>query len=261
MKWHPNHPPVPARKMRDSDRPSDSKRTSRVAIGLVVVMLALPGSRIPAASAATITVPTVTITQLPHSFDGQIVYDAVSFPTWTGGSPGTGYTSSGFTAAIANGDVITIRFEAPPGKKFVVHSPAGVYGEKFFLNTFWQAGAGGPAYEAASTMAFENFLGVAPTETYSLFTLSTNGGSVVAEKNYQVNGPFEFTAIQITFTASQQQTVGSQPFSAVCGYSVPGWGTAAPQSAQDVSLMEIVDMGATPAATTTWGRLKSLYRR
>lgn len=229
------------------------RRGSLASLGLAGVILAAPTlcfSTHPSA-AATVNVPPVTITQLSHSLSDGHVFDAITIP-------GPGHTSGGFTAAISAGDVVTIRFQAPAGKKFVVHAPAGVSTEYFFFNTYWSAG-GDVTSVAPHTVAFENFHGIAPTETYSRFALGDNGAFVQAWRDYVVNGPFEFTAIQVNMTASQPLIPMSRTFSDVRSFSEPSWGASA-WSGPDTSLMEIVDVGVVGTRKSSWGLLKSLYR-
>ena len=207
--------------------------------------------------ASTINIPPVTITQLAHFYNIQIsniVYDGISIP-------GSGYTSSGFTATILQGDVVTIRFQAPPGKKFVVHVPRSLYGEQFYVDTYWISIGDGATYTYPHTVVFENFHGVAPTETYTYVGVSERGRAVLFEKTYDVNGEWEFTAMQVTMQVSRPIPPELNTFSGVQSHtSGVDWGILAFTSGENGTLMEIVDSGIVSTARTSWGRLKALYR-
>ena len=207
---------------------------------------------------ATIAVPPVTITALPRTYSGAWVHNAVGF-TGSGNLSG-GFTSDGFTAAISPGDVVVIRFQAPPGKKFVVLTPPNLFQQTFFFNAYWFAGADQSSHADLNTVTLENFRGIAPTETYSNVAIGDGGKFVDAEKTYAVQGQFEFTAFEIDVTASLLMAGTPQTFSAVQSSSSLSWGSSGLWSVPDVQLMEIVDLGAVPARAQSWGRLKSLYR-
>jgi hypothetical protein len=187
---------------------------------------------------ALVTVPPVTITQIPVTFAGA-----------TGSLlPGPGYLSSGFTAAISAGDIVAVRFQAPPGKKFVVHKPATTQGF-FSVGSYWQATADQISHTDPHTVTFWNFQGTPPTETYSYVAISDAGLVVMANKMYSVSGDFEFTAFEIDITASPPLVAVPGTFSDVRSNWAPSFDGS----------MEIVDM-AVPAKNISWGRLKSLYR-
>jgi hypothetical protein len=109
------------------DRPSsilfsEGAAMSRILSNKVLaVMLALlcVGAFRGIASAGFIAVPPVTVTSLGHNFfhfrTHNEIQDAVAFPSGMGT-----YTNSGFSASIATGDTIRIRFEAPAGEQFAI---------------------------------------------------------------------------------------------------------------------------------------------
>jgi hypothetical protein len=215
-------------------------------------LMCVPGS----ARAATVVVPPVTITQLTQVVHPPYVDDVVSF----GGTPEVGYTSDGFTATIATGDTVVIRFQATPGKKFVVHSGYSTPGipEKFHCWAYWQAGGGSSSLQAPYVETFEDFAGTMPPKSYELTDFSYGATVVEIMHDYLVIGDFEFTALQFKMVVNVPGASGPLTYSSVRSGSGSSFGTNGAGDAS-ATMMEIVDT-AVPTTTTTWGRLKTLYR-
>ncbi len=205
-------------------------------------------------AAGTVVVPPVTISQLYHYTSSTYIDDGILMP-------GPGYSSSGwFLANVSPGDVVRIRIQAPAGKKFVVHVPAGFGKETFSFSLYWFTESGVNGDVDPHTVTFEGFHGTMPTETYSYVAIGDQAKAIWANKVYTVTGGFEFTAIQIELTASQLLIPWSRIFNEVQSSTAPAWSVSARTSGLDATLMEIVDANPVPTRATSWGKLKSLYR-
>ena len=201
---------------------------------LGAILVASPGA------AATIVVPSVTVTQLDLGF--------ISIP-------GPGYTVSGFSAMISTGDVVKVRIQASPGKMFVVHTPSCDLGcdvpSDFYLCVYWNSAPTGTiSSEEPHTVTFENLQGPPPIQTWSLTTLGDDRQIVQVWKQYQFTTGFRFTAVDIDITAALPHAPVERSYSNFGAWQIPSFG------ARD---MEMVDI-ATPARPTSWGKIKALYR-
>jgi len=167
-------------------------------------------ARVPSASAATIVVPPVTITQLSHTVSNGWVYDAVAFPDGS-------VESNGFIATIATGDTLSIRVQAPPGKKFVVHGGHGQPGaaEELFVDAYWTAGFDLVLRLAPYTLSFVNLNGPAPIVHPDLCAVSDHGLSIYAAFHFSVQGDFEFTTLAIQIIVAPPFTAVPQQYSSV----------------------------------------------
>lgn len=219
-------------------------------IGLVLGIVILATFDAPAVAVATIVVPPLTIYQLDHvtRADGK-ASSAITIP-------GSGYTYGALTAAIATGDVISVRIQAPPGKKFVVRAPA-----TFFVVVYWYStiAGGGSSIEEPHTAAFENLQGAVPGQTYSFVHLGDSRRVIEVQKSYQSAGPFEFTAFAVDITAAKPYETVEREYSKLGSWGAPSIGAVGQPLTPGAPIMEIVDM-VTPARPSTFGRLKSLYR-
>src|SRR5262249_27322418 len=159
-----------------------------------------------------------TITQIPVTFKGNWQCDSCP-----GGIAEVGYQSAGFSATISTGDVVVVRFQAPPGKEFIVHKPASAEG-RFEVSSYWWTGASDmSSHLDPHTVKFEGLRGTPPTETYSLVSISDGGSIVNVWKEYAVQGDFEFTALEVDITASHALVAAPRTFSGVYTNSVPSW--------------------------------------
>lgn len=224
----------------------------RPAVALVLIMALIQVVPVPS-PAATIPVPPLVITQLTHKSYPTGVSDSITIP-------GTGYTSSGFTATVVTGDLFTIRIEAPAGKKFVVHTPIGPSAGELWFQIYWAAMGDISSTQSPFTIAFENLQGTAPTnETYSFVAVSDQHRVISVAKRYTFTAGFEFTAIEMTLTAAQFVPPVTETFGPVESNWVPSFVALGETIAASAPIMELVDL-AVPAERTTWGALRSLYR-
>ena len=227
-----------------------SSRSLMVAAELVLALAVL---WVPSPFAAVIVVPPVTITQLSHSVDSGWASDGVVFPD-------ASVASDGFSASIATGDTLRLRFQAPAGKKFVVHGGHGQPGlpEEFIVDARWSAAPGLVLQNSPHTLAFANLEGQAPTLGNYLSAVALGGSNLYAVFNFRVETDFQFTALDISIVVANSLTPTLQLYSGVQGRAGTGWVTRAPTP--DATLMEIVDEGVVSTTTASWGQVKSRYR-
>lgn len=227
-----------------------SRRLAPAAAALALAACAMP------APAAVVSVPPVTITSLAHEFSGGSVRDVVYIP-------GPGYTSSGFTAAYGTGDVVRVRIQPPPGKKFQVRAPvrgpnAVAATGTFSVNVYWPCAGGGVSHFNPATAAFENFRGFYPAIQYQL--AAANETLVEAWYDYATTGDFEFTAFVVDIPVDQPLARVPRTFGEVLSWASPSFGAGSPATSASFKALEIVDDFTAPAGVTTWGRIKSLFR-
>lgn len=220
-------------------------------VGLAAVPIAV--------GAATINAPTITVTSLDHIPGSCCDYhvDYVGFPgAYTGGS----YTGGGaFSATIATGDVITIRIQAPAGKKFSVHLPPAATFIDFSFDLFWLS-VGGAGNLEPNTATFEGLVGPVPQETYSLTSLSAGRTQFEVWKQYTASAPFQFRAIVVRITAASPQATATLNYSVMGSHQGASFEADAITTDPEFKIMEIVDEATTPSRATTWGRMHVLYR-
>jgi len=243
------------------------RRGSVIGIALCAILPAAPSR------AATIHVPPLIVTSLQHvsTVPGQpagFVRDAISIPETTCGRgccywltecEGTGYTSHLFNATISAGDVVTVRIEAPAGKKFVVHAPAGGSSAYFWASVYWHSGKADYGIVEPHTVTFENLAGTPPSETYSFVGTGTGHGIVMATEDYVYTTAFEFTAFRVDIAVASQEASAPLTYKILGSWSDPSFGASGMAATDHAPIMEIADI-ATPAERTSWGRIKTLYR-
>ncbi len=223
-------------------------------VSLVLFLGLVPGALAPSpGAAATIGVPVVTVTQLTHVAGPGYVTDTITIP-------GPGYTSSGFVATVATGDVVTVHIAAPPGKKFVVHAPTSGAPASFMINMYWLGAGGTVSSEEPHTLTFENLVGTPPSQTYSLVALGDQRQIVEVWKDYVYTASFEFTGILVAITAARVLPPVSLAFNNVQSSSVPSFGAGGSTAGPLIPIMEIVDNSTSAAPRSSWGRIKALYR-
>lgn len=226
---------------------------TRCAAALLLVIAAHTCVLVPRSHAATIFVPPVTITAFEHrGFPPTSASDFIRIP-------GTGYTNSGFTATIATGDVVVVRIQAPPGKMFFVNGPSDGSLGNFSFNFYWQSGPDIGSGLHANTVTYEHFAGVPPIEVYSLVLIGEARNVVEVWKQYTFRGPFQFSAIEFRITARTGPTT-TGTFAPVASYQDPAFIIGANTFDPVRPIVEIVDLGPVPTRTTSWGRIKNLYR-
>lgn len=223
---------------------------------LVLVVAALAATSRPA-RAELIETPPIVITQLTH----QYIYDFESGDTWVQdfiAIPGTGYTCSGFTAAIGTGDVVRVRIVPPTGKKFRLRAHGGI--TAFHVAFYWSVPSPGfsPPWDPF-TFAFENPTG--PPPTLQPYTQAyANEVWVFVDLGFLVLDDFEFTALRVDITADQALAKIPRTYGDLRGSGFPPIAAFQDTTNPNLSIFEIVDDTSVPSVTSSWGRLKSLYR-
>lgn len=215
------------------------------------------------AAAARIDVPPVVITSLDHYVYFQQppgIYqlnDGVIFPG--ADVPSTGYSSPGFSANLASYDQVRVRFEAPPGMKFVLHSFASGFSFRGYWPKSGYADNSGPS--TPGTVTFENPFGAMPTANALSYDRVTDlGEAIVVGHSFQVTGEFEFTAVQIDFPFGHSVPSFLRSYATVHSQSSPSFGAGGVAATSNVHPMEIVAIAPVATRSPTWGRLKALYR-
>ena len=224
--------------------PPRTRRLAPIAAALALMAALAP------ARAAVVNVPPVTITSLRHDFQGSWAQDVVDLP-------GPGYTSSGFTASFGTGDVVRVRIQPPPGKKFQVRCPPSSPGT-FRVNVYWPCVGGEISYFNPAVVTFENFRGIPLTLGYHL--AAANEVIVEAWFDYTTHGNFEFTAFVVDIPVDQAMVRLSRTYGDVLSWATPSIGASANTTSPTYKPMEIVNDDTVPSAVSTWGRIKSLYR-
>ncbi|MFN0007579.1 MAG: hypothetical protein ACKVXR_06690 [Planctomycetota bacterium] len=202
------------------------------------------------AGAQTIFVPPVEVSTLTHQHfadpgppSSTITRDTVQFPC-TGGA----CNGPGFTATIGMGDTIAVRFEAPPGTRFVVtRAPGGT--QYFWAIANWQTNTGDTISNFASaSTTFENLAGTAPTSTFEQHAVSDNGQAVKSLNQYTVSGSFSFTAMNVQFAVNHGVLSISRTYNPVDSIASPSFGSArvVTGGASDTTVMSIEPLPGAP---------------
>lgn len=190
-----------------------------------------------------VTLPPVLVSTLAHDHFVNtipllqtITRDSVQFPC-TGGA----CSGPGFSASIGQGDRVVIRFTAPTGHQFVVRRAPG--GTQFFWATAsWQTGTSDVISNfPPSTVTFGGLTGTAPTNSYSLGSISDNGQAIVVDQQYVVSGDFSFTEMRIEFTVGHALAAQLRTYGSVNSTSSPSFASAriVSGSATDTTVMSI----------------------
>jgi hypothetical protein len=216
------------------------------------------------AQANLIVVPTVEIHSLTHDYSAGW---PPFMPAFTSDSMSIGdgnYSGGGAFSipSIATGDTFAIRIQAPAGKKFVVHE--GAQGLSFSF--FWLAAGDGISL-SGGTATFENLAGTAPTPSYEFMGVGNGGNVVNANLQYDVNGAFEFTAIDILVPVQSNPVAGPRNFGSVQSSSAPSFTAYAPgvdqvvMSIEVAAIPELGSFASVGAVVTTFGVLSRGRRR
>jgi hypothetical protein len=221
----------------------------------------LLAASIAVASAARLDVPPVVISSLDHTayFQGPQyqVADGVRFPGAF--NPSTGYSSSGFSANLAAYDQVRVRFQAAPGMKFLIHS----FASAFNFEAYWPKAsfANNTGLSAPGTVTFENPAGAMPTpypESYDKVT--DQGEAIVVGHSYHVTGEFEFTAVQIDFPIGHAVPSILRSYDSVHTNWDPSFSASGVSGSLDAHPMELVPTAPVANVSSSWGRVKALYR-
>jgi hypothetical protein len=167
------------------------------------------------AVAATIVAPTITVNSLTHTFTPASSFpfprpassrDSIAFNdgNYTGGGAFT-------VPSIANGDMVNIRLQATPGKKFVIF-PTGT---TLSLDVYFQTAGSDSIGTFGGTATFENLVGTAPTVSNPALGVGAQGNVLRAGLSWNVATPIEFTAINISIPVQTFPAAGPRSYDIV----------------------------------------------
>ena len=151
-------------------------------------------------TAGTLALPDTTIFGLTHTFGhyapggpATLITDAT-----TAGQ----FTQPNFTTMLTGSETVIMRFEAPAGQKFVIHTaPSGFDSISLNLGGRWWGGpSDGLQNPIATSFAFENLVGSTPVRTYSFDILGSGGRLVSFSDTFTVSPGMEFTAVELQAT-------------------------------------------------------------
>ncbi len=192
-----------------------------------------------------VSVPPVIVNTLSHQYfysqfvNQTVISDALTFPCNAGECNGPG-----FTASIGEGDFIIIRFEAPPGKRFVLLR-ASTGTQYFFFNAIWQTDVGdtAPLVPQPASFTFENLLGSAPVNTVNRNYVGNNGQLIVTDNEFTFSTTVSFTAVQVKFAVSQNLMHLMRTYHAVSSTATPSFGSylVVNGQASDVVVMRVAE--------------------
>jgi hypothetical protein len=148
-------------------------------------------------AASTLTTPDCTITGLTHTFANLAPSGST---TWITDSAEVGqFQQSGFTNQLTGTELVTSRFEAAPGERFVVHAPPAGFGAiRLTVRSQWGFSSYGARTPVSSTATFENFVGPAPVFNGDSCEMSSDGTRLVSEYDFNVAPGTEFTGVQVS---------------------------------------------------------------
>lgn len=181
---------------------------------------------------ANIAVPPVVVSTLTHEYSYEfkinttVSSDGVDFPCSGGACNGPG-----FTASISTDDLVTVRFDAPAGMKFLVkHHPTST--TSFGFAASWSTNViDTSTFASTPTFTFENLTGPQPVLTYDLCRVSNNGHVVQAQAIFAIDADCSFTGVRAEFTVNHalpdaNRTYGPvntpSGFSFAAGHSISG---------------------------------------
>jgi hypothetical protein len=145
--------------------------------------------------AATLTTPDCTITDLRHTFHN----GTPAGPTTSITDSPAGFYQFSFTNQLTGTELVTSRFEADPGRKFVFHAPPAGFGViKLTVRSQWGFSYYGGGWAVSTTATFENLVGPAPVFISHGSDISTDGKRLVSEQEFYVAPGTEFTGVQLS---------------------------------------------------------------
>lgn len=189
----------------------------------------------PTASAATLTLPTVTVTHLDHMFQ------------WLDWNPNATLARdvataapASFAAAFADYEGVSATLRAPAGYKFVVTpAPSDNFTTTLEYRMQWGFSTGGPAPLVDQTVAFEGLVGTSPTLSSSSTYLDQTGNLLIVGGEFAVTMSFEFTAMTTTFRFGNAMPQGMDDLSLRTSEVLQGVARS-PWVSQDVSVLSLV---------------------
>jgi hypothetical protein len=151
-------------------------------------------------SSAEIVAPVTTAQSISHIYIPSGINPPGSMISDTAVLNSSSFNSSSLTAAPNNRFVAQLR--APQGFKFVAAPAPAPYDTTLILILSWGNSSGTPASFVPEPAVFENLVGPAPTTLSQPDFIDASGSLVRARENFDVNDPFEFTAITLAFSYS-----------------------------------------------------------
>ncbi len=145
--------------------------------------------------ASIIETPDCTVSGLTHTYADL----APMGPTTSITDSAASFQQPSFTNQFAGTELVSSRFEAPPGTKFVFHTPpAGFGGIRLTVRSQWGFSYYGGGWAVATTATFENLVGPAPAFISQDSNLSPDGTRLVSEQEFYVAPGTEFTGVQLS---------------------------------------------------------------
>ena len=110
-------------------------------------------------------------------------------------------------------------------------------------------------------VTFENSAGAIPTvypESYERVT--DQGEAIVVGHSFTTTGEFEFTAVQIDFPIGHAVPSVLRSYGSAHSQAAPSFGAYGLSGVPDAHPMELVPTSPVATLSSSWGRLKALYR-
>jgi hypothetical protein len=108
------------------------------------------------------------------------------------------FQQSSFTNQLTGSELVSSRFEAAPGNKFVFHAPPAGYGAiRLQVRSQWGFSYNGGGWAVSTTAAFENLVGPAPVFISQVSDISPDGKRLVSQQEFNVAPGTEFTGVQL----------------------------------------------------------------
>jgi hypothetical protein len=144
-----------------------------------------------------LTTPECTVTGLTHTFGNQNPGGPTSVIT-DSAAPGQ-FQQSSFTNQLTGSELVTSRFEAVPGKKFVFHAPPAGFGAiRLSVRSQWGFTYSGARLAVSTSAVFENLVGPAPVFVSQASDISPDGKRLVSQQEFNVAPGTEFTGVQLS---------------------------------------------------------------
>ena len=146
-------------------------------------------------AASTLETPDCTVTSLAHAYADL----APGGPTTSITDSAAGFQQSSFTNQLAGTELVSSRFAAPRGNKFVFHAPPAGFGAiRLTVRSQWGFSYYGGGWAVSTSATFENLVGSAPVFISQVSDISPDGMRLVSEQQFNVAPGTEFTGVQLS---------------------------------------------------------------
>ena len=146
-------------------------------------------------AAATLETPDCTVTSLTHTYADL----GPAGPTSSITDSAAGFQQPSFTNQLAGSELVSSRFEAPRGNKFVFHAPPAGFGViRLTVRSQWGFSSYGGGWAVSTSATFENLIGPAPVFISQVSDISPDGMRLVSEQEFNVAPGVEFTGVQLS---------------------------------------------------------------